>query len=512
MVSSGALPDPSFLFAQALSGLTAAMFLFLIAAGLSLIFGVLRVLNFAHGTFYMLGAYSAYQLVQWLGTGPITFWIAALGAATGVALLGGIVERFLFQRLYGKEELYQLLFTYALVLILSDVAKIIWGTQQKSVSRPAGLTGAVSVFGATIPDYNLFIILLGPAIALGFWYVLQRTRVGRFIRAAALDRETLGALGVNVKALYTGVFMLASFLGGLGGALISPMRAIVPGMDTEVIVEAFVVVVIGGLGSFWGTFLGALIYGQVLSFGILFFPRFSIFSIFALVFGFFSVRLTRIYFAMLTLAFAQIVWAICFKWNEVTGGEQGMPEIPYPDFAWLERVATAAPFLSYRTSEYFYFLTLLMVALCLWLLRRIVGSPFGRMLTTIRENPERAEFIGVNVRRYELGAFVIAGAFAGLAGGLFGIFNRGVFPDFAYWTKSSEVLIMTLLGGMGTFFGPALGALVLLWLNQQIVSYTEYWPLILGVILVILLFVFPGGLAGAALGLWRRLSRRPASA
>jgi branched-chain amino acid transport system permease protein len=235
-------------------------------------------------------------------------------------------------------------------------------------------------------------------------------------------------------------------------------------------------------------------------------------GLFALVFGFFCVRLTRIYFAMLTLAFAQIVWAICFKWNEVTGGEQGMPEIPYPDFAWLERVATAAPFLGYRTSEYFYFLTLLMVALCLWLLRRIVGSPFGRMLTTIRENPERAEFIGVNVRRYELGAFVIAGAFAGLAGGLFGIFNRGVFPDFAYWTKSSEVLIMTLLGGMGTFFGPALGALVLLWLNQQIVSYTQYWPLILGTILVVLLFVFPGGIAGAALGLWRRLSRRPASA
>ncbi len=371
---------------------------------------MLRVLNFAHGTFYMLGAYSAYQIVQWLGAGPVNFWVAALGAAAAVALLGGIVERFLFQRLYGKEELYQLLFTYALVLILGDVAKIIWGTQQKSITRPPGLTGAMSLFGATLPYYNLFIILLGPAIALGFWFALQRTRAGRFIRAAALDRETLGALGVNVKALYTGVFVLASFLGGLGGvverflfrhlygkeelyqllftyslvlilgdvakiiwgtqqksvgrppgltgsftvagitvphynlfilllapsialafwfvlqrtragrfiraaaldreslgalgvnvsalytgvfvlasflgglggALITPMRAIVPGMDTDVIVDAFVVVVIGGLGSFWGTFLGALIYGQVLSFGILFFPRFSIFAIFAL--------------------------------------------------------------------------------------------------------------------------------------------------------------------------------------------------------------------------------------
>jgi branched-subunit amino acid ABC-type transport system permease component len=234
------MPDPSFVFAQSLSGLTAAMFLFLIASGLSLIFGVLRVLNFAHGTFYMLGAYSAFQLVQWIGVGPGRFWLAALGAATAVAILGGLVERFLFRHLYGKEELYQLLFTYALVLIL------------------------------------------GPAIALAFWFVLQRTRVGRFIRAAALDRETLGALGVNVDGLYTWVFVLASFLGGLGGALIAPMRATTPGMDTEVIVEAFVVVVIGGLGSFWGTFLGALIYGQVLSFGILFFPRFSIFSVFAL--------------------------------------------------------------------------------------------------------------------------------------------------------------------------------------------------------------------------------------
>jgi branched-chain amino acid transport system permease protein len=276
------MPDLGFVFAQSLSGLTAAMFLFLIASGLSLIFGVLRVLNFAHGTFYMLGAYSAFQIVQWIGLDGGRFWLAALGAALAIAALGGIVERVLFRHLYGKEELYQLLFTYALVLILSDVAKIIWGTQQKSVSRPAELSGAFQLFGATVPYYNLFILLLGPAIALAFWFVLQHTRAGRFIRAAALDRETLGALGVNVDGLYTWVFVLASFLGGLGGALIAPMRATTPGMDTEVIVEAFVVVVIGGLGSFWGTFLGALIYGQVLSFGILFFPRFSIFAVFAL--------------------------------------------------------------------------------------------------------------------------------------------------------------------------------------------------------------------------------------
>ena len=237
------------------------------------------MLNFAHGSFYMLGAYLACQFVHWMGPPAEGFWLAALGAALSIALLGGIVERVLLRHLYSREELYQLLFTYALVLILGDVAKIVWGTQQLSVSRPPSLAGSSRVFGATIPHYNLFILVLGPAIALGFWFVLQRTALGRFVRAAALDRETLGALGVNVGWLYTGMFMPGSFLAGLGGALVTPIKSIVPGMDAEIIVEAFIVVVIGGLGSFWGTFLGALIYGQVLSFGILFFPRFSIFAV-----------------------------------------------------------------------------------------------------------------------------------------------------------------------------------------------------------------------------------------
>src|SRR5262245_38991990 len=264
--------DPSFIFAQALSGLTAAMFLFLIASGLSLIFGVLRVLNFAHGSFYMIGAYLAYQVTQWAGHDAASFWIAALSAAVGIAVLGGVLERLLLRQLYGKDELYQLLFTYALVLILGDVAKKIWGTGQLSLARPPALAGAFRLFGTNVPYYNLFILLLAPAIALIFWLVLYRTRAGRFIRAAALDREMLGALGVNVGWLYTGVFVLGAFLAGLGGALVTPVKGIVPGMDVDIIVEAFIVVVIGGLGSFWGTFLGALIYGQVLSFGILIVP------------------------------------------------------------------------------------------------------------------------------------------------------------------------------------------------------------------------------------------------
>ncbi|WP_119418885.1 branched-chain amino acid ABC transporter permease [Desertibaculum subflavum] len=274
--------EPSFLFGQFLGGLTAAMFLFLIASGLSLIFGVLRVLNFAHGSFYMLGAYLAFQFVQWVGPRTEGFWLAALGAACGIAVLGGLVERLLLRHLYGREELYQLLFTYALVLILGDVAKITWGTGQLSVSRPPSLEGSLNLLGVIVPHYNLFIILLGPTIALIFWFVLQRTSVGRIVRAAAQDREMLSSLGANVGMVYTGMFMVGSFLAGLGGALVTPTQSIVPGMDVAIIVEAFIVVVIGGLGSFWGTFLGALIFGQVLSFGILIFPRFSIFAVSAL--------------------------------------------------------------------------------------------------------------------------------------------------------------------------------------------------------------------------------------
>ena len=215
---------------------------------------------------------------------------------------------------------------------------------------------------------------------------------------------------------------------------------------------------------------------------------------FGLVFGFFCVRLTKIYFAMLTLAFAQIVWAICFKWNDVTGGDQGLPDVPFPNLAWL---GSLPGFQHFRIGELFYLLVLALVAICIAVLRRLTDSPFGRVLTTIRENSERAEFIGVHVRAYELAAFTIAGGFAGLSGALFGIFNRGVFADFVFWSKSADVMIMTILGGIHHFWGPAVGALVLTLLNQQITAYTEYWPFVLGTILVVLLFVFPGGILGA---------------
>ena len=259
------------------------MFLFVVASGLSLVFGVLRVLNFAHGSFYMVGAYLAWQMMQWLGPAhrQLLARRARRGRRRGAARR--LDRALLLRHLYGREDLYQLLLTYALVLILGDAARIAVGhaAAERAAARrprPAASSGSARWCRTT----TCFIIVLGPLIAIGCWLLLSRTGIGRMIRAAALDREMLAALGADVGRLYTLMFMAGSFLAGLGGALVTPVRSIVPGMDVEIIVEAFIVVVIGGLGSFWGTFLGAIMFGQVLAFGILVLPGFSIFAVFAL--------------------------------------------------------------------------------------------------------------------------------------------------------------------------------------------------------------------------------------
>jgi len=227
-------------------------------------------------------------------------------------------------------------------------------------------------------------------------------------------------------------------------------------------------------------------------------------ALFALIAGYFCVRLTKLYFAMLTLAFSQIVWAIAYKWNDVTGGDQGLPEIPYPDLDWMSAIPG---FGDLSAGARFYLLTLLLVAVSLAIVHRLIRSPFGRVLTTIRDNPERAAFIGVNVRLYQLTAFVVAGGLAGLAGALYGIFSRGVFADYVFWSKSAEIVIMTILGGIGYFWGPPVGAAALVWLNQVITDYTQYWSFVLGTILLVLLFGFPGGIVGGLDLVWRYLKR-----
>ncbi|MFM9938573.1 MAG: branched-chain amino acid ABC transporter permease [Hyphomicrobiaceae bacterium] len=277
------LPDLTLMLGQLRSGLTTAMFLFLIASGLSLIFGVLKIINFAHGSLYMIGAYTAWHIVHYMvGNGLAGFAFAVLVAATIVGIVGGLIERLLLRHMYHREELYQLLFTYALVLVFADACKYIWGTQPVSVQRPELLAGYMTLFNVRLPYYDSLIIIIGLLIAGGFWLMLNRTAFGRIIRAAALDREMLGALGTNVSWLYTSMFILASFLAGLSGALVTPIKGIAPGLDVDIIIEVFIVVVIGGLGSVFGTLYGSLAYGITLAFGILIQPRFSIVAAFIL--------------------------------------------------------------------------------------------------------------------------------------------------------------------------------------------------------------------------------------
>jgi branched-chain amino acid transport system permease protein len=267
---------------QVMSGLSVAMFLFLVSVGMSLIFGVTRIVNLAHGSFYMVGAYLMVTLVEWLPEHALSFWIALIVAPLGVAALGGLVEMALLRRIYHRDPLMQLIMTFGLILVIGTLVLLVWGPDNKSVSRPDALSGAVAIFGQPFPSYYLLVLGLAPVVALALWIVFYRTRWGMLIRAATVDREMLGALGVDVATLYTQVFVFGSWLAGVGGALSAPTVAVALGMDGDVLTTAFVVVVIGGLGSFAGSFISALLVGLLQSFGILVFPAVSIVLLFAI--------------------------------------------------------------------------------------------------------------------------------------------------------------------------------------------------------------------------------------
>jgi branched-chain amino acid transport system permease protein len=276
------LNNSTFVVTQFLNGLSLGMNLFIIAAGLTIVLGVLRVLNFAHGAFYMVGAYVTYSVTRGVvGTGG-NFWLGVVAATVALGLLGLIVERLFLRHLYGRDHIYQLLFTFALVLILGDMVRVVWGSNVLSIPFPPGLGGATNLGLVQYPSYRLFLIVAGVVIALALWLLTQRTRWGRQIRAATQDREMLAALGLNVPLIYASVFVLGAALAGLGGALAAPAIALDPGMDAEIIVLCFIIVIIGGLGSLWGALLGALLLGQLQVFGVVLIPQLEIVFVYLL--------------------------------------------------------------------------------------------------------------------------------------------------------------------------------------------------------------------------------------
>ena len=587
---------------QFLNGLAGASSLFLVAAGLSLIFGVSRIVNFAHGSLYMLGMY----LAVWLSA-RVGFWASVPLAAGVVAAVGLVIEVLLLRRIYRAPELLQLLATFALVLVIKDFALWAWGPEDMLGPRAPGLAGAVSIAGRQFPQYDLFLIVLGPAVFVALHVLLRHTRFGILIRAATEDREMAGALGVNQRLLFTMVFALGAALAGVGGALAIPREPANLEIDLALVSDAFVVVVVGGMGSIPGAFLAALLIGEIKAFciglgysevtlvaefivmavvlvlrpwGLLgrplaearavpptgdfdvasqnpllialvalaIVPLLSdgyalvlltdvlVFALFAVslhlllgpggmvsfghaayfglgayaaallflrwqlpmelallaaplaaaagaaLFGWFCVRLSGIYLAMLTLAFAQIVWSIAFQWDALTGGSNGLVGI-WP-----------APWLASRTAYYFVALALCAGAIaCLW---RISASPFGYALRGSRDSPLRAGAIGIDVRAQQWTAFIVAGSFAGLAGALFAFSKGSISPETLSVPRSVDALVMVLLGGVQTLTGPVLGAALFTWLEDAVSREIAYWRAAIGAVILLLVLAFPQGIGG----------------
>lgn len=273
-----------FYFVQMLTGLSSAAVLFLISSGLTLIFGVTRILNFAHGSFYMLGAYIAFSFTQYLsglwGDGFLSFWLGLLAASLAVGVIGAILEMTILRRIYHVPEIFQVLATFGLILVIQDITLHSWGAEDLLGPQAPGLSGAISIFGEPMPSYDIVLIGMALAVWVGLWALLYKTRYGVLVRAATQDRDMAANLGVNQKWLFTSVFFLGSVLAGFGGAIQLPRESVSLSMDMNIIIEAVVVVVIGGMGSIRGAAVASIIVGLVQAFGILIFPQITLVIVF----------------------------------------------------------------------------------------------------------------------------------------------------------------------------------------------------------------------------------------
>ncbi len=263
-------------FGQALNGLAYGVLLFLLSVGLTLIFGMLDVVNLAHGSYYMLGAYAGLTLIAVTGS----FWLALLVAPAAVALIGAAVERACLRPLYRRGPLDQVLLTFGLIYLFEDLVKWIWSGRIRSIPTPALFSGSVTVFGATIPSYRLFVIVFGLVMAAALWALIEKTRLGAIIRAGVFDSEMTAGMGINIHRVFTGVFAFGAGLAGLSGVIAGPIQSAYPPMGASILVPALIVVVVGGLGSLKGSLAGSLIIGQAETFGKVWLPGASMLMIY----------------------------------------------------------------------------------------------------------------------------------------------------------------------------------------------------------------------------------------
>jgi branched-subunit amino acid ABC-type transport system permease component len=264
-------------FGQALNGLAYGVLLFLLSVGLTLIFGMLDVVNLAHGSYYMLGAYAGLALIAATGN----FWLALVVAPLVVAAIGAVVERACLRPLYRRGPLDQVLLTFGLIYLFEDLVKWLWGGRIRSISTPDLLSGSVTVLGSPFPSYRLFVIVFGLAMAVALWLLIERTRLGAIIRAGVFDAEMAAGLGINIDRVFTGVFAFGAGLAGLSGVIAGPIQSAYPPMGAAILVPALIVVVVGGLGSLKGSLAGSLIIGQAETFGKAWLPGASMLMIYA---------------------------------------------------------------------------------------------------------------------------------------------------------------------------------------------------------------------------------------
>ncbi len=257
------MPSLADVFAQALNGLSYGVLLFLLSVGLTLIFGMLDVVNLAHGSFYMLGAYAGLALIGATGN----FWLALVLAPIAVGLVGAVAERACLRPLYRRPPLDQVLLTFGFIYLFEDVVKWIWGGRIRSIPGPAIFAGSVNVLGVPFPSYRLFVIVFGLAMAVALWLLIERTRLGSIIRAGVFDAEMTAGLGINIHRVFTGVFAFGAALAGLSGVIAGPIQSAYPAMGGEILIRTLIVVVVGGLGSLKGSLVGSLIIGQAETFG-----------------------------------------------------------------------------------------------------------------------------------------------------------------------------------------------------------------------------------------------------
>src|SRR6266536_3302036 len=475
---------------QTLNGIVSGMILALVASGLTLIFGIMEVVNFAHGEFLMLGAYVG--VITLVATG--NFWLALIVAALAIAIFGALVYLTTLRPLLGRDPLTTILATFGISLVLQNYALWQFGPVARKIQEP--FTGHFTLFYLEYPWYRLVIALLSAGIIGALWLFLKFGTYGIWIRATTQDRVMAQAMGIPVPRVLTAVFAIGSGMAAASGVLFGPLVGVNHAMGLDWVLKAFIVVVVGGMGNLGGSIAASIFISLLESYASLWVSpaQAVIFSfvvlILALLFGviaaagvaafvaYFSTRLRDIYFAITTLIFSQIFYVIIFTWTEVTGGENGLtfsrPPLAVPGLF-------SVPFTS-RTLHWF---VLAVVTLSYLVLRRITRSPFGMVLQSIRENEARTRAIGYPIERYKIVAVMLSGLFAGLAGGLYAIQNRFAAPDFVFFLVSGEVIIFNVMGGIGTLVGPIVGAAFFLLLREgRSRFFTEYYLIPVGVIFV----------------------------